>query len=357
MADPEAGERRREFVNAVDLAAEAEWEYSTSAEHATTLREKYRMAMEACAATGDVPRTNVCWYAKRAVERRMWELYGRPNGLDRSEFTIPHTTWYEVGRELGYTDPSYDPRGKDRAAEPQPKKPSPRQPRADRPDFGEQNRRYIQAFHNAGDALHVVSEWLQRFPVEGNVDGDIAETTAAILEAYAKNVHDMANSHRIVPTNAQPMLIDASYAALATDKMMRMYLTRVVKLETFRAKSEGGGKFLTPSEIAKYVKRAPRDLHVSLEPAGTFEAQWMGFHGQKCAGCGSWRMLATDASPDRLRCVRCGDEAAREPFVFCRECHYRTAPGADTCPQCGAGGSALPPVGNTNMAPTLEGGA
>jgi len=67
---------------------------------------------------------------------------------------------------------------------------------------------------------------------------------------------------------------------------------------------------------------------MALEPAGPFEAQAYGFHGQRCASCQSWRMVATGVSADRLRCVRCRKEAARRPYIYCRSCLNRNEEGA-----------------------------
>lgn len=352
MVDAESGERRRVLLEAVDQAAEAEWAQIVSPARVENLRDKYRLVMDACAATGDCPRVNVCWFAKKLVERRMWELYGRSRGQSRDDFRIPHTTWYEVGRELGYTDPSHDTRSKARDDGGKVPRPRPRKPGAEpEPDHSEENRRYIVAFNQAGDAMHVVAEWLQRHPVEGNVDPEVAVTARTVLEAFAKNVHDLASPQRVVPRNMQCLFLDAIRAVVGSDAGVREFLVRVVKMRTLRAKQKKGARFLTHSEINKFLRRAPADLIFALEPAGTFEAQAMGFHGQACKSCKSWRMLPTNDSPDTLECVKCRKKAPREPYVYCRSCHYRLSPGAKKCPNCGEKGD------NSYNAHSLGGGA
>jgi len=354
MADPEIGELRRDMREAVDSCAEAEWSQSMSSARSDALRDKYRLVMDAVAATGDCPKVNVCWFAKQKVERRMWELYGRPKGLGREEFKIPHTVWYEVGRENGYTDPAFDRRGYQRKEEPELDRPARRKPKDGGDDYSETNRQYIMALHQAGDAFQVVAEWLQRAPVEGNVDPEYAETALAICQAFTKNVHDMANPRRVVPRNMQPLLLDTARTIMGATPMVHEFLIRAIKLRLLRAKSEGGNKWLTNAEINKYLQRQPQDLLMALEPAGPFEAQAYGFHGQRCASCQSWRMVATGVSADRLRCVRCRKEAARRPYIYCRSCLNRNEEGAKKCGNCGAEAGE---GGNPNIGPSMGGGS
>jgi len=351
MVDPEAGERRYELKMAINDLAEAEWGASIGEFRRELLGDKYGRAMDACAATGDVPKKSVCWYTKNLVERRMWELYGRPQGLPRSDFKIPHTMWYEKGRELGYTDPAYDRRGHHKGEERKvvlaPGKPK----KAETFQYSTQNRRYINSFNVAGDAMHVVAEWLCKFPVEGNVDREYAETAVAVLEAFAKNIHDLGSARRVVPGNAQQLFVEATISTLSSDEFIRKFYTAIATLTTFRAKKKGGkGKFLAAPEINKYVHRHVRDLHISLEPAGTFEAQWLGFHGQRCSKCQSWRCHGMAASMDVVECVRCGAQSPRLATVFCRMCHYRLPHDADKCGHCGN------KINNPNKAPSAEGG-
>lgn len=333
MVDPEAAERRLELLTAVNETAESEWEAWTSPTRPETLRDKYRRVMQACAATGDCPRQNVCWYAKRLVERRMWELYGRPKGLGREEFKIPHAQWYEEGKALGFTDPSIGRKGHHQGEDgivPQraSRKQTARSPHA------EANRRYIVAFNAAGDALHVVAEWMDKFPVEGNISKEHAETAVLVLEAFAKNVHDMASMRRVVPTNMQESFIAGMCVPYSINRAVFEYLANV-KIDTLRAKAKGGDSWLTTAEINKYLQRAPRELQQSLEPAARFEAQVLGFHGQQCLKCHSWRLHGLATNPDMLECVKCGEVAPRLATIFCRSCHFRNGPDDEKCGHCG----------------------
>jgi len=335
MVDPEAGTRRRELSEAVTATAEAEWEWASSADHAERVREKYRLVMQACEATGDCPRENVCWYAKRLVERRMWELFGRPKGLGREDFRIPHSTWYDVGRELGYTDSFYSRRsGEGGAASPEIPRPARKKAEA-KPDHSSENRRYIVALNNAGDAMQVVAEWMSRFPVKGNVEREVSETMVAVCESFSKNVHDLSRRNRIVPTNAQQMFIDTMRTVLRADKGVRQFLVNVAAMATVRAKERSGKRAMSTPEANKYRARSPKELHMSLEPAGEYEAQWLGFHGQRCAKCASWRMLPSSGSPDVLECIRCLATAPRLATILCRSCSYRIPHGEGKCGQCG----------------------
>ena len=324
MVDYEAGARLQELTAAVDAAARAELDqYRDIAAH-RTLTEKYGDVMHALFATGTVPKSEVAARGKRLIETRIYELHERAKGTPRDAVRIPHSLYYARAKELGYTRAYGMSRKELEASGEDPVTIAPpRRRRSDIPDFSAANARYIEAFSSLADGMKVVSEWLSRMgPFEDHVESEHREMIVVIAAAFRRNIHDMASDTSTIPTNAQRLAIDSIVSALAVDEGLRQYFLSHKEMRVFRAKERGKKHALDMRAILELLKRAPARLMPWMEFVSSTEAQWVGFYGQQCDSCRSFRMIQTEGSHDTLTCIACRAVHPRRPAIFCPKCHY-----------------------------------
>ena len=338
-SDYDSSMLRHELQESVSAAAAAEIDqYDDIAAH-ETLTTKYRLVMDALFALGGIERTDICAKAKRMVEGRIWELRERARGVPRDQVRIPHSLWYRVAQEHGYTAGYGQTRAERQESGADPVTIAPQPPRRrDAPSWAARNARYIEAFSALAASMNVVAEWLERAgPFDEHVEAEHREMVVAMAAAFRRNVQELASARVLVPTNAQPLAVRTIISALGVDAGVRQFFTSVKEMKTFRAREAGQKKFLDMRSVLSILKRSPHSLQVALEFAGPTEAQWWGFHGQRCDGCGHWRMVHDEGTTDTLYCISCKARAPRRPFVYCPKCHYRIedyAGSRDACPHC-----------------------
>lgn len=308
--------------SAVELCANEMENITHSSEG--TLTRLYRNVMDAEYALGETPKDEISRKCRKQVELQWWKTYGVKQGLTRDEYKIPPSLWYRVANKCGYT------LHKDENSIPvKTEKPPKHAPQTVR--YDDINRRYTKAITNIMLSCQVFREWMNLVDVVQYTSEYNRDMLVIMSEAFKKNIQDLASKRKLIPENMQPLLLRTCHTVAGLDKILREFFIEANKIEMIHHKKSNGGKAFTSAELTKFFTANTPNAHTSIKPNNEYEAQFKGFHGQRCE-CGEYMMKRKDEHT--LICISCRREASPKASIYCHSCQYRIMANVKKCPSC-----------------------
>jgi len=157
-------------------------------------------------------------------------------------------------------------------------------------DFLKENAEYIKLIEDTQELLDFVKEKLKTTNYMSLRDREEFEEFKILHKNAISMCYTIFNDKKKDMIQTQAVLVDAVMHATITDGAAN-YLLNVKEMFGF-----------TPKQAKKILAGKVSDLHPLYEPKSKEQAMMVGFYGQRCGECGSWRVSLKIISMETTKC-------------------------------------------------------